>query len=73
MVGNREFRVWSREGEVVSVSELVSAQGMPIDWRCVILVLLLCIFVKLYTSNVKIRSICYATGGGACFVLQNLH
>ncbi|CAB4001430.1 Elongator complex 1 [Paramuricea clavata] len=31
--GNRELRVWSREGDVLSTSEFVTAQGMLLDWR----------------------------------------
>jgi hypothetical protein len=33
VLGHRELRVWSREGDVVSTSESVTAQGMPLDWR----------------------------------------
>lgn len=35
-VGNRELRVWSREGDVVSTSESLTGQGMTLDWRSVI-------------------------------------
>ncbi|XP_046853969.1 putative elongator complex protein 1 [Xenia sp. Carnegie-2017] len=31
--GNRELRVWSREGEVISSSENVTGQGMALNWR----------------------------------------